>query len=117
LPARTPSYCLHKSTAQAVVTIDGRDFYLGKQPSGPSHQHLQEMSPAWIDSFGVASLQAIDPRLVQAPFLRASYPTRLQGPSLPKVSASPSPRRIRARSVSAVTVRLRNRAEPSAKAT
>ena len=29
MPARVPSYRLHKPSGQAVVTLDGRDFYLG----------------------------------------------------------------------------------------
>ena len=29
-PSRVPSYCRHKPTNQAVVTINGRDIYLGK---------------------------------------------------------------------------------------
>ena len=33
MPFRTPSYRLLKSSGQAVVTIDGRDHYLGKHGS------------------------------------------------------------------------------------
>jgi hypothetical protein len=33
---RKPSYRLHKRTGQAVVTIDGKDIYLGKHGSRPS---------------------------------------------------------------------------------
>ncbi len=33
-----PSYCLHKPTRQAVVRLDGRDFYLGKHGTDPSRE-------------------------------------------------------------------------------
>ena len=39
MPLRIPSYRLHKPSGQAVVTINGRDIYLGKYnsaPAGPS---------------------------------------------------------------------------------
>jgi hypothetical protein len=32
-PERAPRYRLHKKTGQAVVTIDGKDIYLGKHRS------------------------------------------------------------------------------------
>jgi hypothetical protein len=34
---RIPTYRLHKPTGQAVVTINGKDFYLGKHDSPKSH--------------------------------------------------------------------------------
>ena len=33
MSVRTPSYRLHKPTGQAVVTLSGRDIYLGKYGS------------------------------------------------------------------------------------
>jgi hypothetical protein len=34
-----PSYRLYKRTGQAVVTIDGRDHYLGEHGSPESYDH------------------------------------------------------------------------------
>ena len=35
---RTPSYRLHKTSGRAVVTIDGREIYLGKYGSAESRE-------------------------------------------------------------------------------
>ena len=35
---RTPSYRLHKPTQQAVVRIQGRDFYLGRYGTEASRE-------------------------------------------------------------------------------
>ena len=44
MPARkgckTPSLRHHKPTSQAVVTLDGRDFYLGKHGSIAAHAEI-----------------------------------------------------------------------------
>src|SRR3954454_15629711 len=37
-PRKVPSYRLHKPTGQAVVRLDGRDFYLGKHGTEASHE-------------------------------------------------------------------------------
>ena len=37
-PRKAPSYRLHKPTGQAVVRIDGRDFYLGKYGTEARHE-------------------------------------------------------------------------------
>jgi hypothetical protein len=37
-PERAPRYRLHKRTGQAVVTIDGKDIYLGKHRSSASRE-------------------------------------------------------------------------------
>ena len=36
-PRKIPSYRLHKPTGQAVVRLDGRDYYLGRHGSDSSH--------------------------------------------------------------------------------
>ena len=36
--SRTPKYRLHKPTGQAVVTIDGKDRYLGKHGTAESRE-------------------------------------------------------------------------------
>ena len=40
---RTPSYRLHKPSGQAVVTIRGRDHYLGPYGSGPSRAEYDRL--------------------------------------------------------------------------
>lgn len=47
-PPHTPSYRLHKPTGQAVVTIDGRDFYLGRFGSGESRAEYDRMLAEWL---------------------------------------------------------------------
>ena len=44
---RTPSYCLHKATGQAVVRIDGHDFYLGKYGSEESKAEYNRLIAEW----------------------------------------------------------------------
>jgi len=42
-----PSYRLHKPTGQAVVTIDGQDFYLGTFGSARSKKKYNRLTDAW----------------------------------------------------------------------
>ena len=44
---RPPKYCLHKSTKQALVYLDGREIYLGPYGSQESHQRYQEFLEQW----------------------------------------------------------------------
>ncbi len=44
---RTPSYCLHKATGQAVVRIDGKDHYLGKHGSPESRAEYNRLISQW----------------------------------------------------------------------
>jgi integrase len=44
---RSPRYRLHKSTGQAVVTIDGHDIYLGKHGSTASRDEYQQRIAEW----------------------------------------------------------------------
>jgi integrase len=44
---RTPAYCLHKATGQAVVRIDGKDRYLGKYDSPESHALYHRLIAEW----------------------------------------------------------------------
>ncbi len=57
MPKRTPSYCRHKATGQAVVRIDGRDFYLGTYGTEESRQRYNQMIAEWY-----ANAQALPPR-------------------------------------------------------
>jgi integrase len=45
---RTPSYCCHKATGQAVVRIDGRDHYLGKFGTKESHDAYDRLIAEWL---------------------------------------------------------------------
>ena len=48
LAPRTPSYRLHKPTGLAVVTLDGRDFYLGGHGSPESRAEYDRMVAQWL---------------------------------------------------------------------
>jgi hypothetical protein len=45
---RTPSYRLHKPTNQAVVTLNGRDFYLDRYGSPKSRAKYVRAIVEWI---------------------------------------------------------------------
>ena len=47
---RTPSYRPHKPTGQAVVTLSGRDFYLGRFGSPESRAEYDRMIIEWISN-------------------------------------------------------------------
>ncbi len=47
---RTPSYRLHKPTGLAVVTIDGRDFYLGKFGTSESRAEFDRILTEWLSN-------------------------------------------------------------------
>jgi integrase len=45
---RTPSYRRHTPSGQAVVTLDGRDFYLGRFGSDQSHAEYDRLIAEWL---------------------------------------------------------------------
>src|SRR5262249_43554372 len=45
---RTPSYCRHKATGQAVVRIDGKDRYLGKYGTPESQTEYDRLIAEWL---------------------------------------------------------------------
>jgi integrase len=47
-PRRVPSYRLHKRSGQAVVTLDGRDFYLGPFGSVASRAEYDRLVAEWM---------------------------------------------------------------------
>jgi hypothetical protein len=47
---RTPSYRKHKPTGQAVVTLSGRDFYLGRYGSRESRSEYDRLIAEWLTS-------------------------------------------------------------------
>ncbi len=47
---RTPSYCRHKATGQAVVRLDGKDFYLGRYGSSESEARYKQLIAEWLSN-------------------------------------------------------------------
>jgi hypothetical protein len=47
-----PAYRRHKATGQAVVTLDGRDFYLGTYGSAASHKEYRRLTSEWLAAGG-----------------------------------------------------------------
>jgi hypothetical protein len=45
---RPPSYRLHKPTGQAVVTVGGRDLYLGLHGSEDSRREYDRIISEWL---------------------------------------------------------------------
>jgi integrase len=43
-----PRYRLHRPSGQAVVTLSGRDFYLGKHETPESHQTYKRLLAQWV---------------------------------------------------------------------
>jgi integrase len=46
--SRVPSYRHHRPSGQAVVTLDGRDFYLGKWNTKPSLSEYERLTGQWL---------------------------------------------------------------------
>lgn len=53
---RVPSYRLHRASGQAVVTICGRDFYLGVFDTEESHQEYKRLIAEYLASGGAEPL-------------------------------------------------------------
>ena len=47
-PRKIPSYRLHKPTGQAVVRLDGHDFYLGKHGTEASQEAYRRLIAEWL---------------------------------------------------------------------
>ena len=45
---RTPSYRRHKPSGQAVVTLDGRDYYLGRYRTKASRTEYERLVGEWL---------------------------------------------------------------------
>jgi integrase len=48
MAARIPSYRLHRPSGQAVVTLDGRDRYLGKHNTPESQSEYERLISEWL---------------------------------------------------------------------
>ena len=47
---RIPSYRPHKASGQAVVTLDGRDHYLGKHGTDASRAAYERLIATWLEN-------------------------------------------------------------------
>ena len=45
---RVPSYRLHKPSGRAVVTLGGRDHYLGRYGSAASKREYERLVAEWL---------------------------------------------------------------------
>lgn len=50
MSVRTPSYRLHKPTGQAVVTLNGRDVYLGRHGTAASRAEYDRIVAEWLSN-------------------------------------------------------------------
>ena len=46
----TPKYCKHKASGQAIVALNGRDFYLGPYGTAASHAEYDRVISEWMAS-------------------------------------------------------------------
>ena len=54
LKTKTPSYRLHKGSGQAVVTLSGKDIYLGVHGSDESHAEYKRVIAEWLQNTKIA---------------------------------------------------------------
>ncbi len=85
---RLPSYRLHRPTGQAVVTLSGRDFYLGKWGTDASRQEYDRLIGEWLangrrlpNSDANPDLRICELLAAYFDFARAYYPTNGSGTS------------------------------------
>src|SRR5262245_59164619 len=60
LLGKNPSYRKHKATGQAVVTLNGRDFYLGPWQSAASKAEYKRRIREWNAAGGVVAADRRD---------------------------------------------------------
>lgn len=48
MPAHFPTYRQHKPSGKGVVTLNGRDFYLGPWNSAESRQEFDRLRAEWL---------------------------------------------------------------------
>lgn len=70
--AAFPAYCLHKGTGQAVVTLDGREHYLGKHGSDASKLAYERLILQWKE-LGTAPGSRPAPRGLTVRAMFAAY--------------------------------------------
>src|SRR6478672_255243 len=57
---RPPAYRHHKASGQALVTLNGRDFYLGPWRSAESKQKYQRLISQWLANGGSLPAKQFD---------------------------------------------------------
>lgn len=65
MAARIPSYRLHKATGQAVVTLNGKDHYLGKHGTPESRAEYDRKITRWIASGRRAGAATLGPTVAE----------------------------------------------------
>ena len=58
---RVPSYRRHKPLGQAVVTLNGSDFYLGRYGTKPSKAEHQRLVGEWLAAVCLLTPALCDP--------------------------------------------------------
>ena len=71
---RVPKYRRHRPTGQAVVTLGGRDFYLGKWRTKSSRNEYDRLIREWLDAG--RRLPIDEPGALTVPDLRRWSPHR-----------------------------------------
>lgn len=64
-PDANPKYRLHKHSGQAIVTLSGRDHYLGPHGSAASHRRYDCLIAEWIAGGRLALVEASDRVIVE----------------------------------------------------
>jgi integrase len=62
---RVPKYRRHKPSGQGVVTLDGRDYYLGKYRSAASKEAYQRLTAEWLLNGGRMARQSEEITVVE----------------------------------------------------
>ncbi len=60
-----PSYCRHRASGQAIVTIDGKDFYFGPWGSAASRREYDRILAEWLANGRRAPLACTDITVVE----------------------------------------------------
>src|SRR5262249_30396224 len=69
-----PTYRLHKPTGQAVVTLDGRDHYLGRHGTPASRAVYDRLVAAWLARKPAAPCPTVDEIIIRyLEFARSYY--------------------------------------------
>lgn len=75
-PVRIPSYRRHKPSGQAVVTLAGRDVYLGEWKSAGSRRQYERLLAEWLATGSSRAARQRDSLSVQE--LAAAYRMHLE---------------------------------------
>jgi len=73
---RTPGYCKHRASGQAVVTLDGKDFYLGPFGTKASKVEYDRLIGEWLANGRRLKSNATDTTVLE---LAAAYWTFAEG--------------------------------------